>query len=104
MLIDESPAHDAVADRLCTYEALLHRSSCHNKAALFRLSSVVSSLSQSLRIMLMPQDYLAVAMEYADGGDLSEYIDSQYSKGVSELTVRSSALWTQRIAAAHATG
>lgn len=36
-----------------------------------------------LREVFLTADYLAVAMEYADGGDLSEHIDQQYQKGVS---------------------
>lgn len=36
-----------------------------------------------LREVFLTSDYLAVAMEYADGGDLSEHIDQQYQKGVS---------------------
>jgi serine/threonine protein kinase len=38
-----------------------------------------------LREVFLTADYLAVAMEYADGGDLSEHIDQQYQKGVSGL-------------------
>jgi hypothetical protein len=38
-----------------------------------------------LREVFLTADYLAVAMEYADGGDVSEHIDQQYQKGVSVL-------------------
>lgn len=45
-----------------------------------------------LREVFLTQEYLAVAMEYADGGDLSEYIDQQYQKGVSCIAFRSGKL------------
>ena len=35
-----------------------------------------------LREVFLTEHHLAVAMEYADGGDLSEYIDQQYQRGV----------------------
>jgi serine/threonine-protein kinase SRK2 len=39
-----------------------------------------------LREVFLTADYLAVAMEYADGGDLSEHIDQQYQKGIDYMS------------------
>ena len=39
-----------------------------------------------LREVFLTEQHLAVAMEYADGGDLSEYIDQQYQRGVRNIT------------------
>jgi len=39
-----------------------------------------------LREVFLTEEFLAVAMEFADGGDLSEYIDSQFSKGVDYMS------------------
>ena len=43
-----------------------------------------------LREVFLTEHHLAVAMEYADGGDLSEYIDQQYQRGVRASPLRPS--------------
>ena len=46
-----------------------------------RMCSMHPNIVQ-LREVFLTEHHLAVAMEYADGGDLSEYIDQQYQRGV----------------------
>jgi serine/threonine protein kinase len=67
--------------RSLTYIKSLEACVCVPPSQNQRMCSMHPNIVQ-LREVFLTEHHLAVAMEYADGGDLSEYIDQQYQRGV----------------------